>query len=212
MRTTFIYLPAPAPLVRDRRLVLAIALALAIPVIGALPLIPTSNRQSTAAFSGFLTFDAPHATNTSSLLANRVTFAWNLSMRQPFREESSEPVAFSVRAAIGPGVRNVSMGTVSVLLFDTSGGRPRLVFNGETGVRYVAPLAWTDWGDDYVLVASADRGPYYFAMWLVETVFYNNGQYGLFGDAKDGLHGVAVLAARDRIDPVIVVAGEMGAG
>ena len=191
----------------------AVALSIAIPVIGVLPLVSVPNGSSPAIFSGTITFDDPHAPNGSPILANRVTFGWNISTVEPFREDSYERVGFFVRAAIGPGVKNVSMGTVSVVLYDTSNGRPRFSFNGEMGLpRYIAPSMWTDYGDDYVLVSSAKTAPYYIAIWLVGTVFYKDGGYGLFGDQVPDLRRVTVLPAYARIDAGIVVAGEVGAG
>ena len=189
----------------------AVALILAIPIIGILPLVPDTTRPSPATLSGLMNLDDPKATNASSILANRVTFWWNISTVQPYQENTYQPVGFAVHASAGPGVKNVSMGTVSVLLYDTSDGRPRLAFTDLGLVRYVAPLTWTDFGDDYELVFSARMAPYYLAMWLVGTIFYNDGHYLLFGDPMRDLHRVSVLSAYGRIDLGIVATGETGA-
>jgi len=197
--------------VGDRPLAVAVALVVAIPIIGILPLIPDSSSPSPVTLSGTFTLDDPQAANISSILANRVSFSWSISTVQPYRENTYEPIGFLVRATAGTGVKNVSMGTVNVLLYDTAEGRPRLTFTDLGVARYSAPLTWTDFGDDYELVSSAGTAPYYLAIWPVGTIFYADGHYLLFGDPTRDLRRVSVHPAYGSPDAGIVVAADAGA-
>jgi len=184
---------------------------IAIPIIGILPLVSDTSSPSPVTLSGMITLDDPQAANASSMLADRVTFSWSISTVQPYRENTYEPVGFTVRATAGTGVENVSMGSVNVLLYDTADGRPRLTFTDLGTARYSAPLTWTDFGDDYELVFSARTAPYYLAIWPVGTIFYADGHHLLFGDPMRDLRRVSVHPAYVSLDPGMVVAADAGA-
>ena len=195
----------------NRWLAVAVALVIAIPIIGILPLVSDTSSPSPVTLSGMITLDDPQAANASSMLADRVTFSWSISTVQPYRENTYEPVGFTVRATAGTGVENVSMGSVNVLLYDTADGRPRLTFTDLGTARYSAPLTWTDFGDDYELVFSARTAPYYLAIWPVGTIFYADGHHLLFGDPMRDLRRVSVHPAYVSLDPGMVVAADAGA-
>lgn len=195
----------------DRPLAVAVALVVAIPIIGILPLISDSSSPWPVTLSGMITLDDPQAANTSSILADRVSFSWSISTVQPYRENTYEPVGFLVRATAGTGVKNVSLGSVNVLLYDTVDGRPRLTFTDLGVARYSAPLTWTDFGDDYELVFSARTAPYYLAIWPVGTIFYADGHHLVFSDPMRDLRRVSVHPAYGSLDPGIVVAADAGA-